>query len=134
MGAGNGTAAWQDRAPDSERVRVTRPSAAESTSFAGDRFPPEAILLAAHWYLEFGFGSHGPDVVTVGAAGDGAVSSGEGLFEEFSQEERVHGGRVRTIVALLTSAWSAMAEMVARQDRPSGRGLCGFQRWTTPTT
>lgn len=41
-----GTVALTDRVPSSERVRVNRPSAAQSDSFAGYRFPPEVILPA----------------------------------------------------------------------------------------
>ena len=33
---------------------MNRPSAVESDSFAGYRFPPEVILLAVRWYLRYG--------------------------------------------------------------------------------
>ncbi len=33
---------------------MNRPSAVESESFAGYRFPPEVILLAMRWYLPYG--------------------------------------------------------------------------------
>ncbi|MCP4958318.1 MAG: IS6 family transposase [Actinomycetia bacterium] len=33
---------------------MNRPSAVESASFAGYRFPPEVILLAVRWYLRYG--------------------------------------------------------------------------------
>ncbi len=52
--ARGGTVALTNRVPNSERVRMNHPSAAESTCFAGYRFPPEVIVLAVRWYLRYG--------------------------------------------------------------------------------
>jgi len=49
-----GTVALADRIRFGHRVVVNRRCPAESTSFAGDRFPPEVILLAVRWYLRYG--------------------------------------------------------------------------------
>jgi IS6 family transposase len=37
-----------------ERMQVNRCSPAESSYFAGYRFPPDVILLAVHWHLRYG--------------------------------------------------------------------------------
>ena len=49
-----GTVALADRVQRGERMRVNRRSPAESASFAGYRFPPEVILLAARWNPRYG--------------------------------------------------------------------------------